>query len=77
MTDQPIHPLNQVDADRSAARVADIELGLTHPSDGPYWRDVATARVLCLEADEELFGLAPHEVDELARLKALIGPDHG
>lgn len=65
------HPLNAADAARSEARVADIELGLTHPIDGSYWRGKLEQRIQMLEEDGESFGLVPHEELELSRLKAL------
>lgn len=68
----PTHPLNQADAERSQARLADIELGLSHPLDAPIWRSRARSRVECLEMDANLFGLVPHEERELERLKALL-----
>jgi len=68
-----VHPLNVADAERSAARIADIELGLTDPVDGDFWRHKAEWRIQALEADRPLYGLLPHEEAELARLKELIG----
>lgn len=75
MADEPDHPLNAWDAERSKARVADIELGLRHPRDAWYWRKKAEDRVGALEADAETFGLVPHEERELAALKALLAKD--
>jgi hypothetical protein len=74
-----IHPLNRGDAERSKARVADVELGLTHALDHSYWRDLAERRVTALEEDRETFGLVPHEEAELETLKALLEKDraHG
>jgi hypothetical protein len=66
------HWLNAADAERSKARVADIELGLSHPEDGWYWRVQAQTRVTALEQDQPIYGLLQHEVDELAALKALL-----
>lgn len=66
------HPLNQPDAERSSARIADIELGLTHPLDGHYWRDKAKLRIEALEDDGKVYGLLPHEEAELERLKELL-----
>lgn len=68
---QETHPLNVADAARSEARIADIELGISHPIDGSYWRDKLEARILMLEDDEPIYGLVPHETLELARLKAI------
>lgn len=67
------HPLNAADAERSRARIADVELGLTHPIDASYWRSKAEERIRALEEDEPVYGLVPHEVDELAALKRLLG----
>ena len=68
------HPLNAADAERSKARVADIELGLKLGGlDGPYWRGKAEQRIRALEEDEPLYGLLPHEIEELAALKTLVG----
>lgn len=72
MTDHPLHPMVTAAAARSAARLADVELGLTHPVDGSYWRSQAQIRVDALEADEPVYGLLPFEVDELVKLKALL-----
>lgn len=69
------HPLNVADAERSKARVADVELGLSHPIDSSYWREKAEQRIRALEEDEPVYGLLPHEIDELATLKRLIGED--
>lgn len=74
------HPLNAADAERSKARVADIELGLSDPIDGSYWRGKLDQRISALEEDSEWFGLLPHEECELAHLKALkakAGAAHG
>jgi hypothetical protein len=49
---QATHPLNAADAARSEARIADIELGLTDPLDGSYWRDKLEQRIMMLEDDE-------------------------
>jgi hypothetical protein len=66
------HPLNAADAERSKARVADIELGLAGESiDRWYWRDKLDQRIRLLEEDEPTYGLLPHEIEELAALKAL------
>lgn len=65
------HPLNAADAERSKARVADIERWLTDPIDGHYWRDKLVQRIHTLEGDASIFGLVPHEEVELQRLKAL------
>jgi hypothetical protein len=70
LADQP-HPLNAADAARSEARIADIELGLSHPIDGGYWRDKLAERIRILEADEPIYGLLPHEISELERLKSI------
>ncbi len=75
MNDQETHPLNLVDAERSKARVADIELGLGDPIDNSYWRDKAETRIRALEEDEPIYGLLPHEVEELAALKRLVGEE--
>lgn len=66
------HPLNAADAERSAARIAEIELGLTSEIDRSYWRGVAERRIAALEDDEPLFGLVPHEEAELTKLKQLL-----
>lgn len=66
------HPLNIADAERSAARIADIELGLAHPSDAWLWRKKAARRIVSLEEDGADYGLLPHEEAELARLKELV-----
>lgn len=71
MSAEPTHPLNVADAARSEARIADIELGLTDPRDGSYWRDKLEARIMMLEDDDAVFGLVPHETSELERLKAI------
>lgn len=65
------HPLNAADAERSKARIADIELGLSHPVDGDYWRQKLKGRIEMLEEDREIYGLAAHEECELEALKAL------
>jgi hypothetical protein len=65
------HPLNAADAERSKARVADIELGLTHSVDGQYWRGKLKQRIHALEEDASIYGLVPHEVAELRQLRAL------
>lgn len=66
------HPLNISDCERSLARLADIELGLTHPVDRWFWRDKAQRRIEALEEDDATFGLMPHEQAELERLKAML-----
>lgn len=66
------HPLNAADAERGKARIADIELGLTHPIDGGNWREKAEQRIRALEEDEPVYGLVPHELEELAALKTLL-----
>lgn len=60
------------DRERSEARVADIELGLTGP-DAVYWRQRARDRIHALEQDKMDFGLVAHEVVELDKLIALVG----
>jgi hypothetical protein len=65
------HPLNAADAERSKARVSDIELGLTHPIDGRYWRGKLELRIHALEEDASFYGLVPHEEAELRQLIAL------
>jgi hypothetical protein len=72
MTDQSTHPLNLADAERSAARVADVELGLRADPDNEFWRDVAETRIRALDQDEPAFGLLPHEEAERAKLKQLL-----
>lgn len=69
-----IEALVRSDIERSNARVADIELGLTASdmADRVYWRDRAELRVEALEVDGRSFGLLPHEETELERLKALL-----
>jgi hypothetical protein len=69
------HPLNAADAERSKARLADIELGLAAGDDlnRSYWRDKLDERIRLLEEDEPIYGLLPHEIEELAALKALRG----
>lgn len=66
------HPLNAADCVRSQARLADVELGLTDPVDGQYWRDKAIARVAALDEEEFHFGLAPHEDAERDQLRAML-----
>lgn len=65
------HPLNLADEARSEARIADIELGLSHPIDSGYWRDKLAERIRILEEDGAIYGLMPHEERELERLKAI------
>lgn len=72
MTDMTADQIVAADRQRSAARIADVELGLQHPVDAHFWRFHARARVACLEEDGEIYGLLPHEEDELARLKELL-----
>lgn len=72
MLSEPDHPLNAADAERSRARLADIELGLSHPIDHQYWREKLESRIQMLEEDGEDFGLVPHEERELAALRALL-----
>jgi uncharacterized protein YcfL len=69
-----IEALVRSDIERSHARVADIELGLTarDMGDRVYWRDRAQLRVDALEVDSRSFGLLPHEETELERLKELL-----
>ena len=66
-----VHPLNIADAERSKARVSDIELGLAG-GDAWYWKVRAEARIRALEEDGPVYGLLPHEEEELAALKALL-----
>lgn len=61
-----------VDRERSAARIADIELGLTGP-DASLWRERARDRIRVLLADRMDFGLVAHEQVELDRLTDLVG----
>lgn len=68
----PVHPLNLADAERSAARLADIALGLTSDRDGGYWRHLGGIRVQLLECDRDHYGLVPHEELELEALKGLL-----
>jgi hypothetical protein len=66
------HPLNSADAERSKARVSDIELGLSGDDmDRWYWRQKLDQRIRALEEDGKIYGLTPHEEVELERLKAL------
>lgn len=65
------HPLNAADEERSKARVADIELGLSHPVDGDYWRSKLEQRIQMLADDRAIYGLVPHEEVELEQLQAL------
>lgn len=66
------HPLNAADCERSQARIADIELGLTHPVDGSWWRDRAQQRIQALEEDAAWLGLMPNEEAELEQLKSIL-----
>lgn len=68
----PVHPLNLADAERSAARLADIALGLTSARDASYWRHLGGIRVQLLECDRDHYGLVPHEELELETLKGLL-----
>lgn len=74
MADWPTdtHPLNAIDAERSKARVADIQLGLTSSDDAWFWVDKAKRRVTALEEDDVDFGLLPHETVELQLLRDLL-----
>jgi hypothetical protein len=72
---EAVHPLNLWDAERSKARVSDIEIGLQHPIDAWYWRAKAEGRIEALESDAETFGLVPHEEEELRELRKLLGRD--
>lgn len=62
------------DAERSAARVADIELGLAAGDavDQAWWREKARLRVQALDDGEADFGLLSHEIEERDRLKDLL-----
>jgi hypothetical protein len=66
------HRLNVADAERSKARIADIELGLANPEDAIFWRDKAMRRILALEEDAEDFGLCVHEQAELVILRQMV-----
>jgi hypothetical protein len=66
------HPLNAVDCERSKARLADIELGLTSPRDASYWQGKARQRIEALEEDAQWLGLMPHEEAELEQLRGML-----
>lgn len=53
------------------SRLAEILEGLRGP-DAWYWRDVAERRIHCLDEDEPMFGLVPHELQERAALKRAL-----
>lgn len=72
MTRVADHPLDAADAERSKARIADIELGMTSLRDGAYWRAKAQDRVEHLKDDRDVYGLLPHEESELATLERLL-----
>lgn len=69
------HPLNAADCERSQARIADIQLGLS--TRDPYWRDKALQRVQFLEEDGAVYGLMPHEEAELEQLKSMLVGTNG
>jgi hypothetical protein len=77
MGEHKVHPLNAADAERSKARVADIELGLAHRIDGTYWRDKAEERVRILKEDGQVYGLLPHEEEEIETLERLLANEAG
>lgn len=67
------HPLNAADCARSAARIADIQLGLKAiNTDRHYWRDRAKRRIAALEEDGADYGLLPNEEAELEQLRAML-----
>lgn len=66
------HPLNAADCARSAARLADIQLGLTSRDDEVFWRDRAKRRIAALEEDGADYGLMPNEEAELEQLRAML-----
>jgi hypothetical protein len=66
------HPLNAADVERSNARLADIELGMTSPTDGDWWRAKARQRIAALEEDGAWLGLMPNEEAELEQLRAML-----
>ncbi len=61
-------------AERSAARLADIELGLGNwrDADRRYWLEIAAMRITALEDDADSYGLFANEETELAALRILI-----
>lgn len=65
------HPLHAADAERSRARLADIELGLSDSEDAWIYREKLAHRIRALEEDEALYGLIGHEAAELEALNAL------
>jgi hypothetical protein len=73
-----IDALVRSDIERSRARVAEIELGLSGP-DADLWREVARRRADALEDDRHLFGLLPHEEQEQEQeqLRALLARTAG
>ncbi len=66
------HPPFPSEAYRSAARLADIGLGLSRDTDSRYWREHAAMRIVALEDESDSYGLYPYEETELAALRALI-----
>lgn len=80
MSDFENHPIGTAgdlailcaDRQRSVARVADITTGIDHAVDPSYWRFKARIRIAALEEDEDIYGLLPHETEELAQLKDLL-----
>jgi hypothetical protein len=66
------HPLNASDCERSQARLADIELGLTSSDDAWFWQDKARRRIRALEEDGADYGLMPNEEAELEQLRSML-----
>lgn len=67
-----IRPETNFDAERSKARIADLELGMKSARDGAYWRARAVERARILRKDKEDYGLLPHEEEELTTLQAML-----
>ena len=59
------------DAAKRANLLAEIMDGIAGPN-GWYWRDEAETRLRCLQEDAPVFGLMPHERDEMRALIRLL-----
>lgn len=77
MLREAVHPLDAIAAERSKARVADIELGLKHPApfERHLWEQRARTWLAHLERDADEYGLLPHEEAELEAVKRLLEPE--
>lgn len=62
------------DGIKRANRLAEITDGLAGQN-AWYWRDMAETRLRALQEDEPLFGLVPHEHDEMRALTRLLAKD--